>query len=740
MNKNNWISIDTKVSCISFKREYILNGDIKDAYIEITSIGWFHCFVNGIQLDKTAFTPGWTDFTKRVQFNKYKINAIKNNKLSLCVDIAEGWGSSETFMFFFHNGGLSYFPKSLNYHIHIEYSDNKTDDFYSDETVEVFTNEILESSIYNGETQDQFIKRSFLGNAKRVSYDCEIIPQEGEDIVYGERIPAKEIFKDNKGNLIVDFGQNFAGIVEVKLKGFNGEKISYTPCEVLDKDGNFYNLNYRAAKSFYSFTLNEEEKIYSPKFSFLGGRYLKLIDYPKDIKKESFTAVLIHSNLKRTCKFKCGNEKINKLYSNIIYGQLSNYLDVPTDCPQRDERAGWTADAQVFCSTGAINFNINKFFKKWLRDMKLDQNEDGSIEATIPKLRNFVPLVSTGWSDACCVIPYEIYKAYGDISVLEEFTPMMGKWINYLLDHLDENNNVKLQFCFGDWLALDREINDNNYSGLTSFELISTAYLLYDLKLYIYCLNELGLNSNKYLEIFNKIKKSYNNNFICNGHMIGKKALLFTNDDKQTCYSQTGLAMTLAFDLCEESIRESLAKDLNDLLLECGNKMTTGFLGTPCLLFALSKNGYQDTAYNLLLQEEYPSWLYSVNKGATTIWEHYDGIKEDGSFWYESMNSFNHYAYGAVFSWIFNNVAGIKIVKPNYSEIEVKPIFDERIGFVECEYESSYGKIISNWKYEKDHVKVNIVIPKGIKANIILGNENLYVENEINIEKEISKF
>ena len=736
MNKNNWISINSNVSCISFKKNYKLNGKAKRAFIEITSIGWFHCFIDEIQLDKTAFTPGWTDFTKRVQYSTYEFDISKRNEFSLSVMVAEGWGSSDTFMSSFHDGGLSYFPKSINYHIHIEYIDGSIDDFYSDETVDVFTNTIVESSIYNGESQDQFAKEIYIGKAKLVSYDCEIIPQEGEDIIFGERIKAKEIFIDNKGNLLIDFGQNFSGIIEVNIKANNGEKLSFTPCEVLDKDGNFYNENYRKAKSFYSFVLSNKKQKYSPKFSFLGGRYIKLIDYPKNIKKEWFTAVLIHSKLEKTCFFKCGNKKINKLYSNIIYGQLSNYLDVPTDCPQRDERAGWTADAQVFCSTGAINYNVNKFFKKWLRDMKLDQNEDGSIEATIPKLRNYIPLVSSGWSDACCVIPYEIYMAYGDISVLKEFVPMMEKWVNYLVNHLDSKKIVKLPFSFGDWLALDKKMSEN-FSGLTNFDLISTAYLLRDLKYLIFSLNELGIEANKYTHIFEEIKEAYNKNFIKNGHMVGKKATLFSEQTEQTCFSQTGLSMTLAFDLCHEQDKGKLAKDLNDLVNECGGKMTTGFLGTPCLLEALSKNGYEKTAFNLLLQEEFPSWLYSVNKGATTIWEHYDGIKEDGTFWNKAMNSFNHYAYGAVFSWIFSNAAGIKLIKPNYREIEINPLFDKRLESIECEYKSKYGKIISKWSFNNDHYDIKIVVPKGIVAHINLGKEKLTVSKGANIIRKI---
>ena len=718
-----WITYPERRSSVTFKKTFRFSKNIKSAKISITSMGWYHCFANNKRLDRDVFSPGWTQYDKRVQYQTYRILKFENNELNLSVDVGEGWGGGDHFAWT-RPGNFLYFQMSLIYEIELIFEDDSSEIIGSDESVDVYSNHIESSDIYGGETQNIFKKIEYLGKAKRIEINTNIIPQEGERIVTGERIKPKKMFVDPAGNTVIDFGQNFVGYVEVNIKGKKGDVISYTPGEILDKNGIFYNENYRKAKSFFSFVLTGEPDKFIPNFSFMGGRYIKLIDCPKYVKKENFEAVLVHSNLKRTGGFKCGHKLMNRLYKNIIYGQLSNYLDVPTDCPQRDERLGWTADTQVFTSTGAINFDVKRFLNKYLADMRVCQFPNGGIERTIPfacKVDvNNDKIVSTGWADACCVIPWELYLAYGDKSILSKNIEMMEKYIGFLEDYYKKPYIIELPFSFGDWLGMDR-IQGAIYQGLTRYDLLSTAHYILDLRILIDSYKQLGIDTLKVENKLNDALKAYQNEFIKDGHLIGNKAH-FYDEGEMTCYTQTGLAVTLAWNLCTEKDKKSLAKDLADLIDECGGKMTTGFIGTPCLLKALSENGYKDKAYDLLFFEQFPSWLYSVRMGATTIWEHYDGINENGDVWSKEMNSFNHYAYGSVFYWIYNNSIGINILKPGYKEILIKPLIDKRLGFVDGFYDSKFGRISVKWKCENEKVSYNIRVPKGIKAYIELEN------------------
>ncbi|MCQ2742449.1 MAG: glycoside hydrolase family 78 protein [Bacilli bacterium] len=722
MNKKNWITTPCEVTTCTFYRAFESEKEIKNATIRITSMGWYNLLLNGQRIDKTAFAPGWTDFNKRVQYQEYEIN-IKKGLNEIKVDLGEGWGGSKLFAWSNYKH-YTYFPISLN----LEIEKDGQVLLVSDTSFEVRSNEIELSGVYQGERQDYRREVTKLGMAAPIEISSDIIPQEGAPIVFAERIPGKELIITPKGETVIDFGQNFAGIIEATITAKEGEKLTYVPAEALDKDGNFYRDNYRACESTFSFVLKDGEQTVKPRFSFLGGRYIKLIECPKNVKAEDFTAVLIHTDMKQTCFFECENPKIQRLYLNTYYGMLSNYIDVPTDCPQRDERLGWTADAQVFCSTGAIHFDTEVFFKKWLHDMILDQREDGAVNAIIPLIGNNCAIYSIGWGDAATVVPWEIYKAFGNKKLLEECVPMMEKWCKFLLSNEKDNGTIELPFCFGDWLGLDK-IQNRDYPGLTRFDLLSTAYNTHSLDLTIKAKEALGLNASFEKKQAKDLREAYKKEFIIDGHMNGKKATMFC-DQERTAYTQTALAITLNFNMCDEKDRASLAKDLADLVHECGDRLSTGFLGTPELLSALSDNGYKDVAYNVLLQEAYPSWLYSVNRGATTMWEHYDSIHDDGSFADPHMNSFNHYAYGAVFSWIFANSVGIRLVEPEYRKIRIEPIADKRLGGIDCTYKSRQGDIRVKWHFQGEEIVYKIDVPSGIKAEIVLpGMENIVSEN-----------
>lgn len=706
-----WISSSSDASPIIFKKEFKTKKEIKKAILKITSMGFYDALVNNKKVTDTIFNPGWTSFNKRVQYQQYDVTNLLDKSNKLEITVGEGWGASRRLGW--DSPTRPYFKESLIYEIEISYIDKTKDIIYSNKNDLVYSSFVLSSSIYDGEIQDINKTSEFLGKAIKVDIDTNIIPLEGEVIIEGERIHPISIFTDSKGDKIVDFGQNFTGYVMLNIKGKTGDKVSFVPGEMLDKFGAFYNENYRSAKSFYSFTLNSNISEYKPKFSFMGGRYLKLIDYPNYLTKDNFIGIMVHSNLNRTGYFTSGNEKINQLYHNIIYGQLSNYLDIPTDCPQRDERLGWLGDAQVFCKTGAINYDVSKFFTKWLHDVVLEQHVDGGIEGVAPKIKGLDILVACGWSDAITIIPYEMYQTYGDINILVDTYSAMRKWIRYIERRGNNPYLWEKDNHFGDWLALDNVYGQS--VGATNLDLLATAFYAYSTKIVSIVGEILGDDTSYYQSLFDHIKEEYIKTYFKDGLPIGEKAQIGKTKDK-TNYTETALVITLHFGLYHENDKDKLLNALVELINEAGGLMTTGFLGTPFILHALSDNGRSDVAYNLLFNEAKPSWLFSVNHGATTIWEHYDGIDEEGNFWSSAMNSFNHYAYGAVYDWIFSNTLGIKRIKPRYEEVIIDPIVDRRMGFVKGGYHNKDIMINVAWYYSGDIINIEIEISNKVKG------------------------
>ncbi|MCQ2795029.1 MAG: glycoside hydrolase family 78 protein [Bacilli bacterium] len=730
--KADWISVkEIDYTSYSLVKKFNLKKKIKKATIKVSALGWYHLYVNNQYPKQDVFKPGYTELQLRVQYQIYDITKFLKKQNELKILVGEGWMAKE---FVAPIKDYITYPASLIYELTIIYQDNSKEVITSSKDDQLFTNHVSYANIYNGETQNKLLKPLKL-HTNLVKVKSKLVPQEGERIIDGERIKPLRMWTNDIGETLIDFGQNYTGIVEIKVKGIKGDVITIKPAEVLDKCGHFYDENYRAAKSTYSYTLTGKEETYRPLFSFMGGRYIKIFRCPKYLKKENFTAVLVHSELRKTNTFECGNKKINRLYKNVIYGQLSNYLDIPTDCPQRNERLGWTADTQVFAKTAAINFDVKRFLNKWLKDLRLTQKKDGTVYSVIPT-HNWGMRIGIGWGDACAMVPYQLYQAYGDKKIIYDNIECIKKWINYLLNSAKEKYIPYFSHIWGDWIAMDRTdllTGHGSSIGGTSEKLLNVAYLAIDLSILIYFLKEIDKPYQKYEELLKKVKQVYQKKFIKNGHMIGKKGLLFSLKVNESCYTQTGLVYSLHFNLCKKEDRKTLIKDLVNLVHDCGNRLATGFLGTPYLLETLSENGYHNLAYAILFQEKFPSWLYSVNKGATTIWERYNGIKEDGTFSTPGMNSFNHYAYGAVYSWIFNNAVGIKIKKPGYEEIEISPIPDKRLGYVKSMTKTKFGDIKVYW----DDKVYKISVPKGIKARIILDNHynNVISNKEITVKR-----
>lgn len=725
MNNNYWITNKEQIGTLPLFRKYFdVKKQLKKATLEISAIGFYYAKINGEDVTKSMFNPGRTSYRKRVQYQSYEVtNLIKPKSNVIDVILGEGWAVAKRFAWV----NRPYFNETaLNAMLILEYYDGKKEVLCSDETWDVFTSYIVESDIYNGEKQDLRIVSKFVNKAAKIDYNIKFIKQEGEEIIEDEVIFPRNIIRTPLGETLIDFGQNFAGNLIFDIEGKSGEELSFLPAEILTKEGNFYNANYRDAKSFFTYTLNDGKNIIRPLFSFEGLRYIKLINVPLKFSIDCVKGVAIHSRLKRTCYFDCGNEKINQLYHNIVRGQLSNYLDVPTDCPQRDERLGWLGDAQVFVKTASLNFDVRKFFNKWLKDLFLDQNSDGSVQGVAPTIPGHDVEISSGWGDAITICPWTIYQVYNDKKVLKEAFPYMKKWVDYIKNAGDNPYLWDSGFHFGDWLSLDAPYG--SFIGATNVFLIATAFYAKSTDILVNSGKILGYDVSEYELLYKNIVAAFKNTFLKDGLPIGEKAIEGSAKE-QTSYTQAAIAIILHFNLCDEKDKQKLVNALVELIDLNGMRMTTGFLGTPYLLHALSENGRSDIAYKLLLQEKAPSWLYSVNKGATTIWEHWDGINDKGEFWPTIMNSFNHYSYGAVFDWIFEEAAGIKLLKPGFEEISIKPNVSRLLGHLDIKYMTSYGLLSLRWYFRDNAIIYELEIPKGIFAKVYINNKQYDLES-----------
>lgn len=701
-----WIGApkDYGTVCPVFRRMFYVKGKVKSAYLEITSLGCYIAHINEKRVGKFVLAPGWTSYDKRLQVQKYDVtDLIKKEENVIEITVGEGW----------HLGRLTWFSKrvytakqpAVLCELVILYDDGSQEKIVSDENFYVAQSQILFSSIYDGELFDARQKEFEWEKCAVIDYTKDtLIAQEGEEIVEAERLKPKFVTKSQTGFYILDFGQNMTGYVEFTCDAPRGTVIELCHAEILDYWGDLYTENLRSAKQRIQYISDGTRRTYKPHFTFQGFRYVRVANWPGELNPDDFTAIVVHSDMRRTGYFKCSNSKVNRLFENIIWGQKGNFLDVPTDCPQRDERLGWTGDAQVFIKTATYNFDVEKFFAKWLNDLRSEQLPDGGIPAVIPDVLEGRSNSSAAWGDAAVICPWQIYLAYGSREILERQYESMRRWVEYIRKQGDNEFLWNTGRHYGDWLALDAPYGTKK--GATSEALIATAYYAYSTSLLIKAGKVLGRDVTEYEKLYENIRKAYQNEFIKDGRLI--------------CETQTAYVLTIYFELADNL--DELGNILNKMIIDNGYKLKTGFVGTPYLLLALSKTGHHDTAYSLLLQEEFPSWLYSVNQGATTIWEHWDGINEEKKLWDPEMNSFNHYAYGSVGQWMYEVMAGIRIDerKPGFKNIIFEPVADRRISFVEAEVHSRHGKVYSRWELDGDKVRYKFIVPEGCTGHIVL--------------------
>ncbi len=741
--KAQWIDPEKNIDSLKqqpapmLRKEFKLNQKIQSARLYVTSKGLNEMYINGKRVGDNVFTPGWTSYKNQIQYFTYDITALlKTGDNAVGAILGDGWFRG---YLAWANARNHYGTKlALLAQIIITFSDGTQQIIGTDETWKATSNSpIVNSDLYMGETYDA--RREQLGWTEAKfddskwstvettnifeSINSKLVAPKGQAVHRIEELKAQKIIITPEGDTVIDFGQNLTGWVKMKVRGAVGMTVTINHAEVLDKAGNFYTANLRAARCEINYTLRGNgEEIFEPHFSFFGFRYARIKNYPnyfhsklEDL-KDFFSAVVVHTDMPKTGEFVTSNALINQLQHNIQWGQKGNFLDVPTDCPQRDERLGWTGDAQAFVRTASYNFNVSGFFNKWLVDVATDQNKTGAVPFVIPDvLSKGKSQTSAGWGDVSVIAPWTMYTVYGDKRLLERQYPSMKAYVEYIRKSAGDSLIWKNGSVFGDWLFFHpRETRHTEADGFTDQDYIATAFFAYSTKLLQQSAEVLGKKDDAvfYKILHKKIKENFIQEY-------------FTPRGRTASDSQTSYVLALFFDLLPERMRANAVNNLVMDIKSRGYHLSTGFLGTPYLCHVLSQNNKTDIAYKLLLQQTYPSWLYPVKMGATTIWERWDGIKTDSTFQDANMNSFNHYAYGAIGDWMYRVCAGIEVGTVGYKHILIQPQPTDSLNDAKATFNSNYGEIVSGWKKTATGFIFSIKIPANTTATIKLPAENI---------------
>jgi alpha-L-rhamnosidase len=730
-----------------FRKEFIIKNHVRAAYLYITAHGLYEAQLNDERVGNDYFAPGFTSYKKRLQYHVYDVSStLKKGTNAIGITLGDGWFRGYTYD---RKKDVYGNKLALLFQLEIIYDNGDRQTITSDKNCRVAYGPIRKSSFFDGELYDARKERPNWANAiytdktwdtvrTNDSIKEHLIAMYGPSVTKHEKFVPLKVLTTPEGDRVIDFGQNLVGWVQFRLKGKAGDTLRLFHGEVLDKKGNFYNKNLRTAKQEITYIFRDgDAEIYEPHFTFQGFRYVKIQGYTGPIDSTNFVAYALYSDMEQTGSFSTSNELVNQLQHNIQWGQKGNFIDIPTDCPQRDERLGWTGDAQAFCSTSTFNMNVAGFFTKWLKDLSVDQLKNGAVPYVIPNVLDSTYVAASGWSDAATIVPWTIYLAYGDKQLLQQQYSSMQNWVSYIQSH-SRNNLWDTGNHFGDWLFYSGTDYEDG-AALTDKNFIAQAFYAYSTQLLINAAKVLGRDEDVriYTILLNNIKKAFQTEYVTpSGRMISG--------------TQTSYVLALNFDLLPENLRESAIKRLVQNIDDYDGHITTGFLGTPYICQVLTRFGYADVAFSLLMKKSYPSWLYPVTKGATTIWERWDGIKPDSTLQDPGMNSFNHYAYGAIGDWMYSDVAGINTDEssPGFHKIRITPHVGGRLTSAQADLQTMYGEVKSAWKLADSTFTLNVTIPPNTSANVMLpwvsglvteSGNNIYSVAEIsNIQKSAS--
>lgn len=723
---------------LRIRKVFNLKDKIQKGRLYITAHGIYHVLINGKEVTDNQFEPGFTSYESMLAFQTYDVTEfLKDGENVIAIEVGDGWYKGKIAL----GRGNDYgsVPGIL---FQLE-ADNCT--IVSDEEcMYSFEGPIRYSDIFKGEKYDArmeqidwdkpFYDSSDWKSMSNVKTDKSILfPDLVDGVKAFEVVSCKEIIKTPAGETVLDFGQNMAGRVRMKVEGPVGCEVVLEHGESLSKEGNFffaYGMPTSEQVDYYILS-GEGLEEYEPRFTFHGFRYVKISGYPNEVKKENFIAVALSSDCEETGDFKCSNPDLNQLQHNIRWSQRSNIFSIPTDCPQR-ERAGWTGDVWIYGETACYNQDLYNFFRKWLKNIRHNQSENGMVPAVVPTLRSYPhtnSMGSTGWADVIVKLPYQMYHIYGDKQILEENYEAMKSWVNYGAEEAYTYMPRGLGYCtirqlenqhylwntgfhFGDWLV--PSIKDKNgfsdgvKSSFITMEYMATMVLADSLQMIAEVANLLGRKEDeeKYRKLNNRIKEAFAEEYI-------------TSEGKLKTSLQGIYILALKFHMVPETHKQAFVKELVRLIHENDDRLHTGFLSVPYILDVLCDNGEEELATTILYQDKCPSWLYEVKHGATTMWEAWDAINEDGEV---GGCSFNHYAFGCVGNYLYQKLAGIQHGTPGYKEIIIAPKFNCGLVEVEGSYESVYGKIVSEWKKKDKGYNLSIKTPANTNFKLKIMN------------------
>lgn len=678
----------------------------------ISGLGLYEAYIDGVKVGDEFLTPGFTSYNRILQLQTYDLTeAIKEGQHTLSIMLGDGWYRSKLGLQV-HGGRPNNYGEKLMAAASLRITEDDEEQVIStDESWEIVTSPISHSGIYYGEDLDDNRQLESLGSAEVMDSPTDHLSDRlSLPIKAREHFHPLKIMKTRKGSVVLDFGQNLAGWVTFKNMIPKGKRISIEYGETL-QNGEFYRENLRSARAKFTYISDGTNKVVRPHFTYFGFRYIKLNGFPENINSDDFEAVALYSSMHETGYITTNNSLVNKLFNNIKWGQKSNFMDIPTDCPQRDERLGWTGDAAIFAKTASYNMDTYEFFKKFSEDIAIEQKlQNGRVPL-------YVPRVDTDdggkavWSDAATLIPWISYQRSMDLAILKQNINAMMSWVDWIHNRAQKQGNEYLWLNddqLGDWLALDTE-DIMKLKGKTPDDLIASAFYYYSSLIVSKAAKKLGLKQENiyYKQLAQMIKEAFINHF-------------FTKDGLTIADTQTGLAICLVFKLYPKQARQRLVEKLVEKIEKRNNHLDTGFVGTPLLLPALMENNQEKLALRLFLNEDYPSWLYEVKHGATTIWERWNSIDENGHIADNGMNSLNHYSNGAVMSWAYESLLGLK--QDGYDVI-FKPFITTKFLEMSGQIMLPTGLVKVGWKIkDKRHVQFQISVPFGSHLQIRIKN------------------
>jgi len=692
------------------RKDFALKGAIRKATLKASALGLYEIHLNGERVGEDYFAPGWTDYHKRVYYNTYDVTRmLKEGDNAIGAVVADGWyagyvGFGRRREFYGRN-------VRVNAELVVECEDGSTETVVTDDSWRGSGGPILEADFLMGEVYDAtremdgWDEAGFDDTAWRAvditeTVAAKVEPYPTETVQVFREIEPLSVSEPKEGVFVFDMGANFAGFARLKVKGERGTRVTLAFGERLLEDGTILKQNLRSARAEDTYVCKGEGvETWEPRFTFHGFQYVSMTGFPGTPGKDAVTGIELTSATEVVGSFACSDERLNKLYRNIIQTQRANFIDIPTDCPQRDERLGWTGDAQAYIRTACLNMDVQRFFGKWLVDLMDAQLPNGDL----PKV---APLKVTGgsggpaWADAGIICPWAIYEVYGDRAILEKHYDAMARFMAFRESSMQNFLPPARFHCFGDWLSIGAK---------TPKDVIFSAYTAGDARIMAKVATVLGKDDDaqRYRALYENIKAAFNKAYVgADGRIKG---------DTQTCY-----VMALWFDLVDGEMRQKAAAHLIERIKARDWHLSTGFVGTRDLMHVLTKIGRTDVAYRLLFTDTYPSWLFPVKNGATSIWERWDSWTPEKGFQNPGMNSFSHYAYGAVGQWMFENIGGIRSDAPGYEKIVIKPAITDQLDWAKVSYKSVRGLIAVEWRRDGAEVDLVVEIPGDTVAKVFV--------------------